>query len=54
MSAKNQKSEPYQPMAVPEPSQSERVEALELRVKELEKGALKHHRYHFDPMGLDK
>lgn len=41
------REEPYHPMAVPEPSTEDRLEALELRMKEMEKVVTKHNMYHF-------
>lgn len=38
---------PVRPMAVHEPTTEERIEALELRLKEAEKAISQHNRYHF-------
>jgi len=37
----------YQPMAVPEPTPLERLEAVEIRIKVLEDRVSQHNRYHF-------
>jgi hypothetical protein len=42
-----QQEEPVRPMAVPEPTIEERMEAIEIRLKVVEGWTGKHQRYHF-------